>query len=286
MDEVRSTVKKALEEQIMRARLKGSERIHREIVGKSIDGIIKTTLQDDRIISVNPSYCNIIGYSAGELVGNSTLDLDIWVNPKQDWQYMHDRLRKDGEINDFVFKVNTKEEGIKTVSLTSRTIYDKNKKPIQQEGILRDITERMSMEANLQKQIMDLKRVIDSLPFNIYVIDASNYAMLWVSTAGDPKKRWRKLPCYQYLHNREVSCENAGYVCPLNTIKKTKKPITLQHVHYGEYNKRVYCKVDAYPIFDENKNVVQIIEIATETDENQKDEMDLIKQRLDIKDKA
>ena len=122
---------------------------------------------------------------------------------------------------------------------------------------------------------------MNSVPFTMYVIDASNYAVLWASSTFDSSAGENGLYCYRYLHNRKVSCEKADYVCPINVIKRTKGPTSTQHVHYDEMGNSMLCAVDAYPIFNDNKKVVQIVETAIE---NQGSEIDLLKQRLGIKD--
>ena len=43
-------------------------------------------------------------------------------------------------------------------------------------------------------------------------------------------------------------------------VKKTGKPVTLEHIHYDPHGDRRVMEVHGYPIFDENGKVVQMIE--------------------------
>jgi signal transduction histidine kinase len=53
-----------------------------------------------------------------------------------------------------------------------------------------------------------------------------------------------------------------GYRCPLEEIKKTKKPVIVEHMHYDREGKRRTFEVHGYPILDHKANVAQIIEYS------------------------
>jgi len=58
-------------------------------------------------------------------------------------------------------------------------------------------------------------------------------------------------------------------------VKRTKKAITLEHTHYDKYgNDRVF-EVHGHPIFDEDGNVIQMIEYTIDITERKKLERQL-----------
>jgi PAS domain S-box-containing protein len=61
-------------------------------------GMILSRADDGRIIEVNDAYCRMVGYRQDELIGRSTTELNLWVDPA-DRSAMQEDLRRDGIIS-------------------------------------------------------------------------------------------------------------------------------------------------------------------------------------------
>src|SRR3972149_486277 len=125
----------------------------------------------------------------------------------------------------------------------------------------------------LREQNEALKKIINSLPHPFFVIDAEDYSIVMANTvthAGDLSK---KIHCYELMHHSKTPCNNSDYLCPLAEVRRTKNPVTLEHIHSdGDNNKRL-LQVFGYPIMDNKGDVVQMIEYTLDITD-QKESLD------------
>jgi PAS domain S-box-containing protein len=70
------------------------------------------------------------------------------------------------------------------------------------------------------------------------------------------------ITCYQLLHRNEKPCTEDEHLCPLNVVKKTKKPVVLEHLHVNKDGETKYVEVHGFPILDANGNVTRVIEYS------------------------
>jgi signal transduction histidine kinase len=81
--------------------------------------------------------------------------------------------------------------------------------------------------------------------------------------------------CYSIKHGRDTQCIFRGKEnhCPLEKVKKSKKPVILEHIHYDKDNNALNFEVHGFPIFDSEGNVIQMIEYFIDiTERNQAEE--------------
>jgi PAS domain S-box-containing protein len=115
-----------------------------------------------------------------------------------------------------------------------------------------------------------LDLILESLPHPFYVIDASNYRITATNPAAHLNPLSTDSTCYALTHNRDTPCDPAERPCPVEEIKKTKKPVTLEHVHFDRDGNPKNVQIYAYPIFDTAGNVSQIIEYALDITERKR----------------
>ena len=125
--------------------LRASEEKYRNFVENSLDGIVRSTFEDGRLLSFNNAFCKIMDYEPDELLNISAKGIKQWVDPNRRDEMLK-LLEKDGKVSDFEYEIMAKGGEIKTVSGTARAIYDTDGTITEMEGILRDITERKKME--------------------------------------------------------------------------------------------------------------------------------------------
>jgi len=66
--------------------------------------------------------------------------------------------------------------------------------------------------------------------------------------------------CYEVSHMRDTPCESEQNICPVNTVIKTQKPVTVIHEHFDREGHSTYVELTVSPILDEKGNIIQLIE--------------------------
>lgn len=139
-------------------------------------------------------------------------------------------------------------------------------------GIVRDITERKRAEENIKQQKEFLNNVIESLTYPFYVIDANDYTIKMANLAAGPANLSETTTCHALTHRSKRPCEGTEHPCPLEEVKRTKKLVIVEHIHYDKEGNARNVDVHANPIFDNEGNVVQIIEYCLDTTERRRAE--------------
>ena len=114
---------------------------------------------------------------------------------------------------------------------------------------------------NLESQIDFVENVIESLTHPLYVIDVKDYTVKMANSAANFGLLSSDSKCYQLTHKTDTPCGDPGHPCTIEEIKKTGKPVMLEHAHclLGNGAKRMY-EVYGYPVFDSNGEIIQVIE--------------------------
>jgi PAS domain S-box-containing protein len=106
-----------------------------------------------------------------------------------------------------------------------------------------------------------LNSVLASLTHPFYVVDAHDYTVRLANAASHLNPHdGSGVTCYALTHGRDVPCEEAGETCPLALVRRTKAPVTVEHVHRLPDGSTRHVDVHGHPIFDERGEVVQMIE--------------------------
>lgn len=109
-----------------------------------------------------------------------------------------------------------------------------------------------------------LKTIFESLPYPFYVVDTNDYSIKLANRAtsvvfGSLSK---DTTCYALTHNRSKPCDSSEHRCPIKELKKSKKPVVVEHIHYDAEDKVRNYEIHAFPIFDRRGNVVQMLEFS------------------------
>lgn len=148
-------------------------------------------------------------------------------------------------------------------------------------AVIHDITDVKLSEEKERQQNEFVNHVLESLTHPFYVIDASDYRVLMANSAAQWSPSSEKTTCYALTHGRTRPCDSVRHPCPIEEVKKTKAPVTVEHVHYDRDGNARDVEVHAYPIFDAEGNVVQILEYGLDITERKRVEAereDLIRQ--------
>jgi PAS domain S-box-containing protein len=143
--------------------------------------------------------------------------------------------------------------------------------------------ECLQMEKGIRKQTDFLNLVLESIPHPFYVIDASDYTIKLANSATYAGTSGKGTTCHELTHRSDKPCESDDHPCPLRIVKETKEPVTVEHVHYDEDGNPKNVEVHAYPIFDEDGNVSQVVESSIDITERRKAQDALKKSSEEIK---
>lgn len=130
------------------------------------------------------------------------------------------------------------------------------------EALQEEVYVRVQAEIEQRTQAEFLKTVIDSLDHPFYVVDVNTHAIQMLNKAAYALGPDQTSFCYAMTHHRTTPCSGDEHPCPIIEIKKTNKPVIMEHIHYGEDLKKLYVEVHGYPIFDSNGKLLQIIEYS------------------------
>ena len=227
------------------------------------------------------------GYSIKQLVGTSILEL---VHPEDKKRAANrinerrtgDRSTKSLEIRLFTYKhaidpfevVSRSVENDTTFLITAEGLYDcetpETKGFMGTQGIARDVTELKLAEEQTKQQTKFLNLVLESLPHPFYVIDAFDYTIRLANSAARLGRLSKQSTCYALTHKRDRPCGSEEHPCPVEIIKGTKQPITVEHLHYDKDGNPMNVEITAYPIFDRQENVTQVIESSVDVTERKR----------------
>lgn len=118
------------------------------------------------------------------------------------------------------------------------------------------------VEGELRRQNTFFQQVLESLTHPFYVLDANDYHIIVANSAARLGSLTDQPTCYALTHRRTTPCDGTEHICPLQVVKKTKQPVTVEHIHYDKDGNPRDMEVHAYPIFDDQGQVVQMIEYS------------------------
>jgi PAS domain S-box-containing protein len=128
----------------------------------------------------------------------------------------------------------------------------------------KEIEDRERAERELERSRGFLQTVIDAFPESLLVIDTDHsIAMANKSTAETTGKNPSDLiglSCFAVSHHSTEPCHDEDHLCPLKKVMETKDTITVEHIHLDAQGNRRTIELAAAPIFNEDGEVVQIIE--------------------------
>ncbi len=139
------------------------------------------------------------------------------------------------------------------------------------------------MEGRIMKQTDFLKSVLESLPYPFYVIDASDYTIKLANSAANTGQLSDGVTCHTFTHHRDKPCSQEGHPCPLEIVRKTKKPVIVEHIHYDKDGNPKHVEVHGYPILDADGNLSQMIESSIDITERKQAEETLKKHSEQMK---
>src|SRR5258707_9930642 len=152
--------------------LRKSEARFTELFESLQEGIYIVT-PDDRLVDVNPALARMLGYeSKEELLSRSFADL---LPAEEQRRPLRQEVDSQPRVKGREITL-TRKDGRPLVCLnTAGAVRDTNGRVVRYHGALMDITERRRMERRLYQQQEFARRLIDSFPDLIFVVDSGGH---------------------------------------------------------------------------------------------------------------
>ncbi|MBI9072434.1 MAG: PAS domain S-box protein [Melioribacteraceae bacterium] len=128
--------------------LRESESKFRTAFKTSPDAILITDMETSKIVDLNDGFMKISGYSREELIGKTTVEMNIWADIK-DRENIVSTLKEFGEIENYEAKFGLKDDKV-IIGLFSANIITINER-LHLLSITRDITDRIEMIEELKE---------------------------------------------------------------------------------------------------------------------------------------
>ncbi len=133
----------------------------------SPDSININRISDGLYIDINHGFMKLTGYSKEEVIGKTSIELNIW-NDLKDREELLKLLQKKGEVKDFEATFRLKDGSLKTGMMSAKIIKIQNEPCIL--SITKDITERKKAEKILIENEIKYKTLFDFANDAIFIM--------------------------------------------------------------------------------------------------------------------
>ena len=148
--------------------LRLSERKYSTVFHTSPDAIILTRRSDCRYLEVNEGFAQITGYPVATAIGNSSLGLNLWVDPSER-QRLVEELDAHGLVREVVSRFRRKDGSILFGQLSGCTIEIDGEPCLL--SVVRDVTEHYQAVQAIRENEENLRTMMDAIPVGILVCD-------------------------------------------------------------------------------------------------------------------
>ncbi len=123
------------------------------------DAILLTRIENGHYVDSNKTFTRYTGYTPDDLIGKSTLDIDIWGNP-DDRNRLIKEVKEKGFCHNFELEIKNKNRTSRIIEMSAEVILIKGVPHLL--TISRDIAERKKMEELLKKQNEELHELVST----------------------------------------------------------------------------------------------------------------------------
>jgi PAS domain S-box-containing protein len=115
-----------------------------------------------------------------------------------------------------------------------------------------------------------LTTVLESLTHPFYVINVHDYSVEMANSAARFERLTGDSTCYALTHRRDTPCDSDEHPCPIEELRRTGQPVTVEHLHYDAQGKERFVEVHSYPLFDEQGTLSRAIEYTLDITERKR----------------
>lgn len=223
--------------------------------------------RDGAILAINHTALELFEYSKNELIQLTCKEL---FTDEDQYRRFHEEIENQGFVKDFEARMRKKNGSRIDCLVTAHVLTDSDGDILGLQGIIRDITEKKQAEQKIRLQNDFLINVIESLAHPFIVIDVSDFKIKIANSAakGDPARDCTT--CYELNHGYDQPCSPDGHNCVVREVVNTRQPVTLEHFHINDRGGDTEHEVHAFPLFDGDGKVVQVIQYCIDITEKKR----------------
>ena len=133
---------------------------------------------------------------------------------------------------------------------------------LENQALRKEADERREFARLLQRRVGFLNRILESVPFPLYVIDTHDYSIQIANSAAKMGRLAANITCHALTHGSAEPCSEEGHGCPLRAVVRTKGPVVAHHVHLDDEGRPRDVEVHAFPLLDDDGEVTQMLEFV------------------------
>lgn len=279
MEILSKQVAAVIQKRLVEKNLRESEEMYRNIYLNIQDVYYESTFEGT-ITEMSPSVEQVTSYKRDELIGRSVYNFYLDRGAREKFV---DAIKHSGRLQDYETQMKDKDGSILYVSISAAIVKDAAGTP-KIAGILHDVSQRIQMEKALREKNLFLEGVIHQSPLPTFVIDKNGICIM-------VNRAFRQLHSLPDDFNYNVNLLEVPVNKQLGVDRYMREALNGKIVETPDItfkspanNKVVSVHSKVFPIFNENKEVVNVVVIQEDVSERKKAES--YKHRLEIAQKT
>lgn len=210
-----------------------------------------------RFVFANLALARLLGYASPDELLSTSLHA-AHGNP-DGYEELFSEIGSTGSVREKRLSLRAKDGRQVQVLCTATAHRDDAGDLLWIDGLVEDVTERSNARRRLEQEHVFLNSIIEAIKFPLYIIDTTNFKVVLANSATVDRLS-EDTTCYELTHGRTSPCDDSEGSCPLHEVLRTRKPVITEHIHYDERGNRRHYEIHAFPIFDSQSNVSQMVE--------------------------
>ncbi len=260
-------------EQAVKELMEAEERFQKAFYSGPV-GLAITRGSDGVYIDVNPAFSELVGFTRDELIGETSLGLNI-TTPAQRQDYVN-LMREAGAIRDWEMVLRSK-SGETRVVLGSMEVIELNHETCVLSTTI-DITTRLEMEEELRNIEQRFRQLADNIEEVFWIFDPVEKKEVYISPAFE--KIWMR-SIQSFFNNPElffesILPEDRTYVREVTSRQARGEKTEMKYRILRPDGSIRWIWDHGFPIFDEQGKVIRVVAILADISEQKKAEIELL----------
>jgi len=242
--------------------LRESEERYKFVV-QNLKEVVFRTDAEGRWTFLNPAWAELTGFAVEESLGKVFLEYVYPDDRDLNIALFRPLIEKQKDYCRHEIRYINRDGGFRCIEVWARLTLDEKGNATGTAGTLTDITDRKQAEEALRKSEREKSAILDAMSELVIYLDM-DMKIIWSNSTmnrqfnmkpGQAEGRY----CYKVLHKLNRPCR----VCPVVKAIETGKPYTIDD--FSSLGKRWTLR--AYPVRNEEGNLVGVVEIVTDITE-------------------